>query len=404
MSQAVEIGQARYATAGSVPRTGTVPDTPPAGPPLAWDGRASDLFGIHIGNLILAVLTLGIYRFWGIVRVRRYVWSHLALFGDRLEYTGTGGELLRSFLLALAVMVPFVLGVMLLELLAGLDPLLLGLVKGGYFAVLLYLFGVARHGARRYMASRSAWRGIRFAVAGSPWRFGWVRLGWTVATVLTFGLARPWATAAEARWSVGRLHLGTQAFGFSGTGGQLLRPYLVSLLFVLLPAGLIAWALLAGGDLAGQLADPAGQKAGGAKPPGGPMEQEQMLRFAAAYVLPFLLGLLLVGPFALAAWFAYAAAVMRWRAAHATLGGARFGMPGVTGWNLARLRLGNWLILIVSFGLLYPVVVRRNAAYLAGRLTIDREPDLTEARQAATGLRSGEGLADLLDSGVGFGV
>ena len=68
---------------------------------LRYDGRLGDLYRIFFLNLLLTVLTLGIWRFWARTRLRRHVWQHLSLDGQRLEYTGTGGELFRGFLLAL---------------------------------------------------------------------------------------------------------------------------------------------------------------------------------------------------------------------------------------------------------------------------------------------------------------
>jgi hypothetical protein len=76
------------------------------GQPLNWGGQGGRIASIFFANLVLSILTLGIYRFWGIVRMRRYVWTHLAPLGDRLEYAGTGGELLRGFLVVMIMLVP----------------------------------------------------------------------------------------------------------------------------------------------------------------------------------------------------------------------------------------------------------------------------------------------------------
>ena len=50
------------------------------------------------------VLTLGWSRFWGRTRLRRYLWNHLSILGDRFEYRGRGRELLIGFLLALVML------------------------------------------------------------------------------------------------------------------------------------------------------------------------------------------------------------------------------------------------------------------------------------------------------------
>lgn len=74
--------------------------------PLAFDRIHGALARIALVNAALTVVTLGFYRFWGRVRVRRALWSATTLFGDRLEYTGTGGELFRGFLLAVVFGLP----------------------------------------------------------------------------------------------------------------------------------------------------------------------------------------------------------------------------------------------------------------------------------------------------------
>lgn len=376
---------------------------PTAGRPLHWGGHSDPLFRIHFGNIALTVLTLGIYRFWGIVRIRRYAWSHTAFLGDRLEYTGTGGELLRGFLIVMAVILPLIVLASLLDVVAATHLGLAAAIIAVKLGVFLYLLAVGRHAARRYLASRTVWRGLRFAVHGSPWTCGRVQLGWWFATVLTLGLARPWAMVAEARWSFGRLHLGTQPFHFSGTASQLLRPWLVSYALALMGLFVLALVLSAiwSWDPFTTLPRPRIDKPGVEAMP----EQVATLRIAMQVGLSVLAAMLVLPLFLLPAWFAFAAAAMRWRWSNLELGGARFAMPELGGGRLARLQLGNWFLMSVSFGLLYPLVVTRNARFLSERLWTDRLPDISWARQAADGRHNAEGLANVLDGGgAGIGI
>lgn len=363
-------------------------------PALRWDGRSSRLFAIGLGNLLLCLLTLGTYRFWGLARMRREIWAHQALLGDRAEYTGTGGELFRGFLKAMLVLVPPLLAAGILESLASLDRRLAWGFAAAKLAGLVYLAGAARHAARRYLASRTRWRAIRFALDGSPWRFGLVSLGWMLLTVATLGLARPWAVAAEARWTLGRLHLGTEPVRFKGRGIELLRPHLVALLFVAFVTAAV-WLAIAG-PVAAALHEPLrAQLADADLPP----EGKAAVRFAVLAGIPLLAALALASPAVLVAWLSVAARVMRWRAEGTVLGGAHFAMPEVTGWQVAWLRIGNGLLLLLSLGLLRPVTLARNAAFWAEHLVLDREPDLSRVRQAARGPGTGEGMADMLAVG-----
>lgn len=372
-------------SATTIARPGAAADAPPlpaptpasVAPPLRWDGSAGRLVAIGLGNLALTVLTLGLYRFWGAVRLRRHLWSHQEFLRGRLEYAGTGGELFRGFLMAMLVIVPVLLLVSLVEPLLQPYPVAAWTFLGAKLAVLTYFVGMAGHAARRYIASRTLWRGLRFMLTGSPWRFGLVNLGWAALTLLTLGLAHPFAVAVHARWTLGRLHLGTEPLGFDGGARALLRPWLV--LWVLVAAsGLVFW-LLFGARLAKAMVEHV---------PPDPVGAAWVMLFAMVAAFCAL-------PAALVAWPAWSAAVMRWQARHTLLGGARFSMPEATGWAAFRLLVGNLLISTFSLGLLHPLAMARTAAFYARHLRIDRPPDLSAVRQAERGPGIGEGAADL---------
>ncbi|MEE8224479.1 MAG: DUF898 family protein, partial [candidate division NC10 bacterium] len=53
---------------------------------LFFHGTGGSLFGIHIVNMFLTVITLGIYYFWGKTKVRNYLWSQTDFAGDRFAY------------------------------------------------------------------------------------------------------------------------------------------------------------------------------------------------------------------------------------------------------------------------------------------------------------------------------
>src|SRR5262245_45606606 len=126
-------------------------------------GEGGTLFGIHIVNLFLGLITLGIYLFWGRVNVRKYIWGQIEVDGDRLSYHGTGKETFLGWLKALAIFgIPYVL-LQQGPRLAGAGPLLIGV--GALLSVILIVIFVpmAIVGTRRYRLSRTAWRNIRLS-------------------------------------------------------------------------------------------------------------------------------------------------------------------------------------------------------------------------------------------------
>ena len=80
----------------------TEPDLTPSRP--IYDGRLGELYAIYLRHLVLMLLTLGWSRFWGRTRLRRYLWNHFAILGDRFEYRGRGIELLIGFVLVLLML------------------------------------------------------------------------------------------------------------------------------------------------------------------------------------------------------------------------------------------------------------------------------------------------------------
>src|SRR5690242_2546648 len=86
---------------------------------LQYDGRIGPLYWIFIKNLLLNIITLSIYRFWGKTNLRRYAWSHMSLQDHRFEYTGRGGELFVGFLIVIGFYIVFFLSSAIIGLVAG---------------------------------------------------------------------------------------------------------------------------------------------------------------------------------------------------------------------------------------------------------------------------------------------
>src|SRR5437879_4402991 len=120
---------------------------------LAYDGRVGPLFRLWFKVTLLAVLTLGFYRFWGRTRIRKYLWSRVSLDGERFEYDGTGGELFRRFLVTLVVLAPLLFAPQIARL-AGASPGQTGIVQAVQVLLLLFLAYLGYYAGRRYRLNR----------------------------------------------------------------------------------------------------------------------------------------------------------------------------------------------------------------------------------------------------------
>lgn len=187
----------------------------------SFSGTAGQMFPVVFKGLALTVLTLGVYRFWYLTDVRRFLWNRVEVGGDYLEYTGRGVELFIGFLIALAVVAPlyglfFFLG-------AFLDPVASVALQGVATIGVIFLAQFALFRARRYRLTRTIWRGVRFQQSGSGLAYATRSLAWALLVMLTLGLAYPWMRASLERYKMTNTWYGDQQGAFSATGGGLFR-------------------------------------------------------------------------------------------------------------------------------------------------------------------------------------
>jgi uncharacterized membrane protein YjgN (DUF898 family) len=241
----------------AVPAAPAAPGRPGIGA-ARFFGKQGAYWRLMIRGAILLLLTLGIYRFWLATDQRRFLWANTEIAGDALEYTGTARELLIGFLIAIAVLVPIYGGFFL----AALDLGIIGKLSGVIAFVLLALFGhFAIYRARRYRLTRTVFRGVRLHQTGSGWLYAVYSMLWWTITIITLGLAYPWAQASLERYKLRHTYYGDVRGRFTGSGTSLfLRGFVMWLLVVgpllaglIFAIGSISWTALAeaierGGD------------------------------------------------------------------------------------------------------------------------------------------------------------
>lgn len=185
------------------------------------------LIGLLLVNMPLTILTLGFYRFWARTKVRQRLWGAVSIQGDPLVYTGTGKELFVGFLIALVVLVPFVAIVtMVTNLIPPTDILMRLSVQMGVGLVAALLGIMALYFARRYLLTRTQWRGVHAGQAGRLWEFMVVHLKAYGLSLLTLGLIQPWADARTYNYRTGITWFGTENFSADATTKELWRPWL----------------------------------------------------------------------------------------------------------------------------------------------------------------------------------
>lgn len=352
--------------------------------PFVHHGRTGAVIRLALFNLLLNILTLSLWRFWGKTRVRRALWAGTEAWGDAAEYTGTGRELFLGFMVALvAVFMP-----MMVALGAAQAAVAAGNAWAGLLVLLIQLAVVVLaaaglYRARRYQLSRTVWRGIRGGQTGSAWRYGLTFLGVALITIVTLGWALPWAEMGLARYRMRNTTFGDCVFDCDAKARPLYRRFAVLWL-----AGVVFLAGI-GGAIAVTVA----------------VGQEQ-LEISGETAVVVMAGYALAIPWALLtiglplAW--YRAAFLRELAAHTRFDGIAFSLDATTG-GVVGLALGNFLVSVLSLGILRPWAALRTFRYGCAHLRMAGEPDWERVHQSANArLRTGEGLAAVFDGAGEF--
>jgi len=320
---------------------GAGPAAPAARRHLTFHGSGATLFGIHVVNVLLTLVTLGIYYFWGKTRIRRYIFGESAFERERFAYHGTARELILGFVKAFLVFfVPIIVLTVVRDVL-DVEPVIKGAAAISISLLFLMFIPVAMVGARRYRLSRTSWRGIRFSFRGPAVEFAKIFVKGTFLTGLTFGLYYPFFATRRQAFMISNSYFGNERFAFDGRGRELFGPYLLAILLTLPTLGL-SWV-----------------------------------------------------------WFAARRRRFFWD--HTSFGEARF-RSSVTGLALLGLWLVNALLLILTLGLAWPWVRTRNIRFAFRYLELVGPLDLERIRQQAQyASATGEGLAGFLDTGFDLG-
>lgn len=371
------------------------PPTEALTPALSYDGSTGELFRLWLKTTVLAILTLGFYRFWGRTRIRRYLWSRLSLLDDRFEYDGTGMELFVRFLLVIVVVLVPLGAVGLILQFAGLPLVWVAAGRYASFLLILFLSLVGHYTGQRYRLSRSLWRGIRGGLDGSAWSYGFRALGYAALGPLTLSLIKPWQNVGLWRYEAKYTRLGSRHLAFEGRGRDLFGAWLRAViggffaalgvvLLLLLVAGLIIAAILIIGG----------------RPTNRVPSQGQIAAFATAGGAVYVIGLLAVS----IVWLAITARFERnwlvYSAAGTWFGEIRFALDASTR-QVRRLRIGNFLVTLATLGLGWPFVAHRTLRFYARTMRLDLGgiERLSQSEQPSRPPASG--LAELFDT-TGF--
>ena len=354
--------------------------TPGADKSIVFTGNWREYLPIAATNVLLTIVTLGVYRFWATARQRRYLWSRTELIGDRLEWSGTGKEMFIGFLIVMAILLPFFLFIQFLfpaMVARGKEGAAAGIIMLFYIG-LIYLGGFARFRALRYRLSRTWWRGIRGGSDEPGWNYGGEYLGRMALAVMTMWIVFPWAATRlwNGRWN--HMSFGPLMFRADLTAEGLKRRW-AAVYLVPMAALFIAGIAAAVIGLGAATAD------------GKPNPNVVGVIFGIFILIYLIIPLMTLH------WFAK---FYRKAAESLSLGTLEFGFDATT-WQWLKLFLGNLALAVVTLGFGLAYWGYRNWAFMVRHLHVYGEinvSDLTQSTTHAPG--EAEGLADAFDVGA----
>ncbi|MBM2854546.1 MAG: rane protein [Steroidobacteraceae bacterium] len=351
----------------------TAAAAPAATQTTSFEFRATggEYFRIWIVNLLLTILTLGIYSAWAKVRRLRYLYGSTSLAGSAFEYHGQPLQILKGRLIAVGTL--FLYGFVTQNW--PLTSLLL-------LPVMVFLLPFVIVLSRRFQMRMTSWRGIRFGFHGEYGGALAAYIGWGVVAAITLYLLLPLWIYKRVRFLLGNSSVGTERFAFETGVGRYFAFYYITLGLAI--AALLCLVLLSGG-IAAVVTTPGGT-------PSAPS--------AIGAGLALVIGLILV-PLAIGAYWERSFT-------NATFAGLRIGPHRVN----CHIRMGRllWLYVtnvlgvLLTLGLFYPWALVRRLRYQLECMNVEIAGSIDNFAAAAAPEASatGEAIGEVFD--VDFGL
>ena len=340
--------------------------------PVVFTGSTREYFGIWIVNLLLTIVTLGVWSAWAKVRRKRYFLGNTRINDRAFDYHATGGQILKGRILAVAVL----LGIGLAN---EFEPLL-GSAASIFLVIALPWF-IAR--SLRFNARMTSWSNVRFDFAGTVGGAALAFLAWPFVGALTAGLLFPLASRAAANYQLRGHRFGTAAFTAEPPVGSF---YAATAQALLVLVAIVIGATAAVGAILGLVSVQAAESEVGA-----------FSVWHWGIVIAIVFGLPAASVF-------YAARVRNIVLNAASLeGGHRF-RSTVSGLRLAWIVVSNFFVTVLSLGLLRPWAAVRLYNYQCNCLVVLAAGDLGSFVdvQRKAGSSFGSEYADL--AGVEIGI
>ncbi|UXD88784.1 YjgN family protein [Thalassolituus hydrocarboniclasticus] len=305
--------------------------------PVVFSGKKGEYLKLWLVNMLLSILTLGIYSAWAKVRNTQYLYGHTQVEGHRLQYLATPLQILRGRIIAvilfglyvlLSSMHPVANLVLMLLLLAAMPWLL---IQG-----------------LRFSLRMTAYRNVRFSFNAN---YGGVLLHFILLPILgalTFGLAMPWVIQRLQKYVHESISFGGHNFSLNSSAGYYYKAVFACIGLAILY--FIALAILGSGVFAALAAE-------------NPAAIGGMIIIMISY---FMFGYVIAA--------VYQSMIRNHVMNNLSIDGVVSFNSSVVAMPYVWLMLSNALLLIFTLGLAYPVTQIRKNKFLADATLVNLQP------------------------------
>jgi uncharacterized membrane protein YjgN (DUF898 family) len=196
---------------------------------IEFKGKAGEYFGIWIVNLLLSIVTLGIYSAWAKVRRKKYFYNNTLIDGVGFDYHARPIAILKGRIIAFTLFVLYQLAIKFSPILAG---------------VLLILFLIALPWifvrGLTFNARNSSHRGLRFDFDGNYGQAALVLLLYPMLIFITLGLAMPFVVQRMNQFIFNHHKFGISHFEMNAMVSDFYKIYLKLLGVVFLLGVIVA--------------------------------------------------------------------------------------------------------------------------------------------------------------------
>ena len=197
--------------------------------PIVFQGKASEYFGIWIVNLLLSLVTLGVYSAWAKVRRKKFFYNNTLIDNVGFDYHANPIAILKGRVIAFVLFALYVYG-------KGSSPILAGVLVLLFFLALPWL--IVR--GSLFNSRNTSHRGLRFDFVGTVNKAARVFIGLPMLSILTLGLAVPYVTHERSQFMMSNHRFGLSQFDMSRVVKSFYKVYLICLIIPLTIIGILA--------------------------------------------------------------------------------------------------------------------------------------------------------------------